>query len=286
LKSRLKSSPPGLPRRPSRGRRPRALLWRLSSTSPSHAAPCTAWRRGAPAGYRAVLGAREYLGGRGCAPEDAKSALEFLSAKGVKTDSGELAYKYAPLEAIVEQVKGFLSKHGFSYSVDQPEAKPGYIKVAFTVKHSFGHSEVTSVALPLGNKTRIMSQTQVEAAALTFAKRYAFCNAFGILTGDEDTDAQPKTAERGNLQGEHAGNHHINGSGHITAKQTGFIKGLLKKTGYTENDLMRKYEVTGISQLASTQASQIIENLQRLPDTSDADREAEAIANDAVAVLS
>jgi hypothetical protein len=51
-------------------------------------------------------------------------------------------------------------------------------------------------------------------------------------------------------------------------------------------DTTRKYEVTGISQLTSEQASQIIENLQRLPDISDADREAEAIANDAAAALS
>jgi hypothetical protein len=206
--------------------------------------------------------------------------------KGVKTDSGELAYKYAPLECIVEQVKDFLSKYGFSYSVDQPEAKPGYIKVALTVKHSFGHSEVTSVSLPLGNKTRLMSQTQVEAAALTFAKRYAFCNAFGILTGDEDTDGKPATVEHGTLQEGSADNQHTKPNGHITPKQSGFIKGLLKKKGFTEKDLMRKYKVTGISQLASAQASQIIENLQRLPDVSDADREAEAIANDAAAALS
>jgi cytochrome c553 len=109
--------------------------------------------------------------------------------KGVRTDEGKVAYKYAPLEAIVDQVKILLSKHGFSYGVNQPESKQqGYIKVAFTVKHKSGHSEVSSVELPLGNKTKIMSQTQVEAAALTFAKRYAFCNAFGILTGDEDNE--------------------------------------------------------------------------------------------------
>jgi ERF superfamily len=206
--------------------------------------------------------------------------------KGVKTDSGDLAYKYAPLECIVEQVKGFLSTHGFSYCVNQPEAKSGYIKVALTVKHTFGHSEVTSVELPLGNKTRIMSQTQVEAAALTFAKRYAFCNAFGILTGDEDTDAGPETAKKDNLQAGHTGNHQKNGHSNITPKQAGFIKGLLTKKGYTEKDLMIKYEVTGISQLASSQASQIIENLQRLPDITDADRESEAIASDAAEALS
>ena len=35
-----------------------------------------------------------------------------------------------------------------------------------------------------------MSDSQVVAAASTFSKRYAFCNAFGILTGDEDNDGQ------------------------------------------------------------------------------------------------
>ena len=34
-----------------------------------------------------------------------------------------------------------------------------------------------------------MSAQQKVGAALTFAKRYAFCNAFGIMTGDEDNDA-------------------------------------------------------------------------------------------------
>ena len=206
--------------------------------------------------------------------------------KGVKTDSGDLAYKYAPLECIVEQVKDFLSKHGFSYCVDQPQAKQGYVKVALTVKHTLGHSEITCVELPLGNKTRIMSQTQVEAAALTFAKRYAFCNAFGILTGDEDTDARPEAAGEDTAQTGNAGNSQRNGNSHVTERQAGFIKGLLKRKGYTEQDLNRKYEVSGISQLAGSQASQIIENLQKLPDMSDADRESEEIANAAAEALS
>ena len=35
-----------------------------------------------------------------------------------------------------------------------------------------------------------MSPMQSFGAAMTFAKRYAFCNAFGILTADEDRDGQ------------------------------------------------------------------------------------------------
>lgn len=32
---------------------------------------------------------------------------------------------------------------------------------------------------------------------MTFAKRYAFCNAFGILTADEDRDGQTAQVKRG-----------------------------------------------------------------------------------------
>ena len=114
----------------------------------------------------------------------------------------------------------------------------------------------------------------------TYGKRYAFCNAFGILSGDEDTDARLETAGNDSPKRLYTGN------GLVTPKQAGFIKSLLKKKGYTEKDLSIKYEVTSISQLASSQASQIIENLQKLPDMSDADRESEEIATAAAEALS
>jgi ERF superfamily len=205
--------------------------------------------------------------------------------KGVKTDSGELAYKYAPLDSIVGQVKDILSKHGFSYGVDQPATKQGYIKVALTVKHKSGHSEVTCVELPLGNKTRIMSQTQVEAAALTFAKRYAFCNAFGILTGDEDTDAKRAPNEQGGTPNQYGYRQISNKNGRVTYRQADTIRSLLKKKGYTEDDLLKKYKVGNIAYLASEQADHIIENLKKLPDSESEDA-GEQIANDAARYLS
>ena len=113
--------------------------------------------------------------------------------KSVPTRSGAVAYKYAPIDSIINQVKPILQKHGFSYSSNMEFIENGTIKVKVTIKitHSVGHSEITEMTVPLGNKTEIMSQTQVVAAAQTFAKRYAFCNALGILSGDEDNDAAP-----------------------------------------------------------------------------------------------
>lgn len=117
--------------------------------------------------------------------------------KDVKTKSGQTAYKYAPLDVIVGQVKDLLNQHGFSYAI-QTETLESKVKVTCITKHKAGHSENNSVEVPLGTKTEIMSNTQVVAAALTFAKRYAFCNAFGILTGDDDDDAvSTKGVEQG-----------------------------------------------------------------------------------------
>jgi len=102
-------------------------------------------------------------------------------------DDGRLLYKYAPLDSIIEQVKSVLNKHGLSYMI-KVEFQPDKVKAICIAKHKLGHSEVSDFEIPFGNKTKMMSGSQHAAAAATFAKRYAFCNAFGIMTGDEDTD--------------------------------------------------------------------------------------------------
>lgn len=115
--------------------------------------------------------------------------------KGVKTKTGEVAYRYAPIESIVNQVKDLLEKHGFSYSTSMELQDKG-VKVSVRVVHEQGHSEISEMAVPFGTMTAIMSASQRAAAAQTFAKRYAFCNAFGILTGDEDNDGADLTTNK------------------------------------------------------------------------------------------
>jgi hypothetical protein len=207
--------------------------------------------------------------------------------KGVKTKSGIVAYKYAPIESIVSQVKAFLKKHGFSYLTNMELIENGTIKVRVAIKvtHSGGHSAITAMTVPLGNKTDMMSQTQVVASAQTFAKRYAFCNAFGILTGEEDNDAHTE-AESPKTQPYKEDKPAYNGNDRISFRQANFIRDLLKQKGYTEKDLLTKYKIAGMAQLTSTRASQIVENLQRLPSLDESDMEAEAIANDAAVALS
>lgn len=174
--------------------------------------------------------------------------------KEVRNSSDAVVYRYAPIESIVEQVKDQLSDNGFSYSTNM-ELQDSQVTVCVKVTHRAGHSEKTCMTVPLGTRTNIMSQSQVVAAASTFAKRYAFCNAFGILTGDEDTDSQPEKEEKKESK-----------SNLVTQPQMNLIFKLLNDKGYTEHELKIKYEISSMKELTLDQASTIIDNLLKLPE--------------------
>lgn len=109
--------------------------------------------------------------------------------EGGKTKSGMTAYMYAPLDAIVTVAGPIIARHGFSYSF-KTENDPTRVKVTCIVKHRDGHSEESTMETALGERTQIMSAPQQIAATVTFNKRYAFTNAFGITTGGEDDESQ------------------------------------------------------------------------------------------------
>lgn len=113
---------------------------------------------------------------------------------GGETNAGKVAYKYATLDQIVTQTKALIKAHGFSYAI-KTESTNDSIKAICIVKHVAGHQEESDFKVPSTGGTSIMSGPQKVAAALTFAKRYAFCDAFGIITGDADPDASKKTVE-------------------------------------------------------------------------------------------
>ena len=108
---------------------------------------------------------------------------------GGETKFGKIAYYYAPIEDIIDQTKALIGANGFSYSI-QSKTRVDGVDATCVVKHINGHSESVSITVPMTGGTPVMSAPQIVMATLTFAKRYAFCNAFGIITGDTDTGAQ------------------------------------------------------------------------------------------------
>ena len=121
------------------------------------------------------------------------------SKSGGVTKTGVVAYKFAPIDIILttknkngESVKALISKHGFSYTFNTPITTDKGIKICMKITHNIGHSELSELEMPFVEKTGVMSPPQVIASTMSYAKRYAFMNGFGILTGDEDNDAQGK----------------------------------------------------------------------------------------------
>jgi len=133
---------------------------------------------------------------------DEQAEIEFRSAmskfqgevpvidkkKIVKNKSGGERYRYAPLEDIIKTIQPILSDCKLNYDIDTEITRdPNGIKVMVEVFHIFGYSKKSSFWVPVDPDT-YMTDQQKWASAQTYAKRYAFCNAFGILTGDEDND--------------------------------------------------------------------------------------------------
>jgi hypothetical protein len=120
-----------------------------------------------------------------------------IIAKGavVRDKAGKERYRYASLEAIVKQVGPLLRASELTYRIDtRIEEGQGTALVAICIiTHRDGHSESSEFRVPI-DRDSYMSEPQKFGAASTYAKRYAFCNALGILTGDQDTDARPSAA--------------------------------------------------------------------------------------------
>lgn len=114
--------------------------------------------------------------------------------KVMNKDGATIRYMFAPLDDIVSQIKDILGKNGLSYTWTVVNDATGMTATA-KITHVQGHSETSSFTVPVDTEG-YMTAPQKNAAAQTFAKRYALCNALGISTGDEDTDATTVNNEK------------------------------------------------------------------------------------------
>lgn len=108
--------------------------------------------------------------------------------KVMQKNSNQVRYAYASLDSIVSQISPILAKHGLSYMF-KSSTHDGFVKQSCEVRHYLGHSETSSFDIPI-DPDGYMGDAQKSGSASSFAKRYALQDALGILTGDEDDDAQ------------------------------------------------------------------------------------------------
>jgi hypothetical protein len=111
-----------------------------------------------------------------------------IKDKDVFDRDGKFRYSYAPLDVIVTAVKDALQANGFSYTIITSQSEKD-VTAECHAHHRDGHSEVSQFTIPMDPKA-YMNESQKIASAMSYAKRYSFCNAFGIMTSDQDDDAQ------------------------------------------------------------------------------------------------
>ena len=106
----------------------------------------------------------------------------------VVSQKGTFTYRYADLADIQRAIAPVMASCGLSITFDTEQDQGGYT-IQAKVHHTSGHSETTTFRVPMDGGAR-MSSTQAAGSALTYGRRYAMCAALGIVTADEDDDAQ------------------------------------------------------------------------------------------------
>ena len=108
--------------------------------------------------------------------------------KVMQKNSNVVRYAYASLDSIVKQISPHLAKWGLSYMFKSETVEKSIVQTC-EIRHFLGHAECSKFTIPI-DPDGFMGDAQKSGSASTYAKRYALTNALGILTSDEDDDAQ------------------------------------------------------------------------------------------------
>lgn len=110
------------------------------------------------------------------------------ASKSVPDKYGNIKYKFAPYESIMETLQPLLKKHGFTLAFST-SYNEGRVVQTCTVMHVGGHSRHNQFMARIGSGPPSSSEAQGDGAASTYAKRFAVCNAFNIIT-EQDSDGK------------------------------------------------------------------------------------------------
>jgi hypothetical protein len=117
-----------------------------------------------------------------CPPIEKKRGVS-LSRGGTEPD-----YKYAAFEDIMRAISPHLQTCGLSISFSASLNDAGMLTAECTVRCGT-HSEKSAITMPVPAEMRV-NATQKMGAAMSYAKRYALCNALNIVVTGEDMDAR------------------------------------------------------------------------------------------------
>jgi hypothetical protein len=157
--------------------------------------------------------------------------------RGAKTGSQKAMSKYALWEDINEAITPILKDGGFSLSFRISHPTPDRVAVAAVLGHREGHTEETTLALPI-DATGAKNNVQGWGSSVSYGKRYTALALLNISARGEDDDgnaAGGKPVEK------------------ITAEQAESLKALAKKTNLDLQIIYEHFKVDDVADLTPAQ---------------------------------
>jgi hypothetical protein len=145
-----------------------------------------------------------------------------VASKAVPDKYGNIKYKFAPYEAIMETVRPLLQKHGFTLTFSMAFAD-GRVVQSCTLQHTGGHSRTNQFMARVGSGPPGSSEAQGDGAASTYAKRFALCNALNIIC-EQDSDGRDDARSDGEP---------------ISADKVQYLRELVKETKSDEASFLK-----------------------------------------------
>jgi hypothetical protein len=156
--------------------------------------------------------------------------------RGNKTGSQVAMTKYAKWEDVVEGITPALAEHGFSLSFRVAQPTPDRIVVSGVLGHREGHTEETSISLPI-DSTGAKNNVQGWGSSVSYGKRYTAFALLNISARGEDDDGKAAGTD-----------------GFITEQQADGIRTELDELGA---DVQKFCEALGVEALAKIPTSKI-----------------------------
>jgi ERF superfamily len=169
------------------------------------------------------------------------------ASEAVPDKNGNVKYHFAPYEAIMEEVKPLLQKHGFTVSFSM-DFREGRIIQSCTLSHLGGHSRTNQFMARVGNGPPGSSEAQADGAASTYAKRFALCNALNIVC-DYDTDGAGQDAR--------------NEGAPISWDQVEYLREQVRETKSDEAAFLRFAGVNKYAEIGTARYPQLVAALQK-----------------------
>ncbi len=169
--------------------------------------------------------------------------LPIIRERGtIKDRGGNTQSKYALWEDIVGIVTPILASEGFALSFRTGNDAAG-VTVTGVLSHADGHSESTSLTLPIdtsGSKNAVQSV----GSSTAYGKRYTAAALLNLRTGEVDDDGQAGPG------------------GFITEQQAADLRALMEEVGSSEDRFVKYLRVESLAALPAAKFSAAVKALE------------------------